>query len=451
MATGQVKWFNDAKGYGFITQEGGEDVFVHYSAIQSQGFKSRAEGDKVEFEVTRGPKGLQAANVRKVQYPSARSRPGPLTGPGVQRSQPTRKVQMLMVRSFTALPLTPASLDAIAAAGYSMPTPIQARAIPPILDGSDLIGCAQTGTGKTAAFAIPTIERLTGAGARALGRPGGGPRALVLAPTRELALQIAETFDTLGRTRGVRTIVLIGGESMGPQLAALRDRPDVIVATPGRLADHLERGTASLGAIRVVVLDEADRMLDMGFAPQVERILRVSPLDRQTLCFSATMPPEVERLVRRHLVRPARIEVGLGARPRAGVTQVLYRADAQRKTPLLLKLLGAERGRTLIFTRTKHRADRVARAVTAAGHRAARLHADRSMSERREALNGFRSGRYRVLIAAMSVAMRTRYRPLRNPLSGARRSTDSEAADIGSSSRRTSPRGASTCPRSRTS
>src|SRR5881296_1080258 len=282
---------------------------------------------------------------------------------------------MLMVRSFTDLPLTPASLDAIAAAGYATPTPIQARAIPPILDGSDLIGCAQTGTGKTAAFAIPTIERLTGAGARALGRPGSGPRALVLAPTRELALQIAETFDTLGRTRGVRTIVLIGGESMGPQLAALRDRPDVIVATPGRLADHLERGTASLGAIRVVVLDEADRMLDMGFAP------------------------EVERLVRRHLVRPARIEVGLVARPVAGVTQVLYRADAQRKTPLLLKLLGAERGRTLIFTRTKHRADRVARAVTAAGHRAARLHADRSMSERREALNGFRSGRYRVLIA----------------------------------------------------
>src|SRR5947199_392946 len=215
---------------------------------------------------------------------------------------------MLMVRSFTDLTLPPASLDAIAAAGYSPPTPIQARAIPPILDGSDLIGCAQTGTGKTAAFAIPTIERLTGAGARALGRPGSGPRALVLAPTRQLALPMAETFDTLGRTRGVRTIVLICGESMGPQLAALRDRRDVIVATPGRLADHLERGTASLGAIRVVVLDEADRMLDMGFAPQVERILRVAPLDRQTLCFSATMPPEVERLVRRHLVRPARAE-----------------------------------------------------------------------------------------------------------------------------------------------
>src|SRR5881296_2242147 len=307
---------------------------------------------------------------------------------------------MLMVRSFTDLPLTPASLDAIAAAGYATPTPIQARAIPPILDGSDLIGCAQTGTGKTAAFAIPTIERLTG---ESLTPPTRGglrpPRALVLAPTRELALQIAEAFDVLGRAQGVTVAVLIGGESMGPQLAALQRRPDVIVATPGRLFDHVERRTLALGTLRIVVLDEADRMLDMGFAPQVERILRVTPLDRQTLCFSATMPPEVERLVRRHLVRPERIEVGLVARPVAGVTQRLYRADAQRKTPLLLKLLGAERGRTLIFTRTKHRADRVARAVTAAGHRAARLHADRSMSERREALDGFRSGRYRVLIA----------------------------------------------------
>src|SRR5256712_4901278 len=352
MATGQVKWFNDAKGYGFITQEGGEDVFVHYSAIQSQGFKSLAEGDKVEFEVTRGPKGLQAANVRKVQYPSARSRPGPLTGRGVQRSQPTRKVQMLMARSFPAPPLTPASLDAIAAAGYATPTPIQARAIPPILDGSDLIGCAQTGTGKTAAFAIPTIERLTGAGARALGRPGSGPRALVLAPTRELALQIAETFDTLGRTRGVRTIVLIGGESMGPQLAALRDRPDVIVATPGRLADHLERGTASLGAIRVVVLDEADRMLDMGFAPQVERILRVAPLDRPTLCFSATMPPEVERLGRPHLSPASAVEVRPLARPPAAVTPVVHPTDAPPKTPVPPEPLPARPGRKLIFPRT---------------------------------------------------------------------------------------------------
>jgi len=186
---------------------------------------------------------------------------------------------------------------------------------------------------------------------------------------------------------------------MGPQLAGLQRKPDVIVATPGRLFDHLERRTLALGTLRIVVLDEADRMLDMGFAPQVERILRVTPLDRQTLCFSATMPPEVETLVRRHLVRPVRVEVGVIAKPVAKVTQMLYKAALQEKTPLLLRLLGEERGQTLVFTRTKHRADRVARAVGAAGHRVTRLHADRSMSQRREALDGFRSGRYRVLIA----------------------------------------------------
>jgi len=304
-----------------------------------------------------------------------------------------------MLCSFIDSPLTPTMRDSIARAGYSTPTPIQAQAIGPILDGRDVIGCAQTGTGKTAAFAIPLLERLTRADSRLAKREGAGPRALVLAPTRELALQIAASFDLLGGAQGVRTLVLIGGESMGPQLAGLQKRPDVVVATPGRLADHLERRSLGLGAVRIVVLDEADRMLDMGFAPQVERILRVTPLDRQTLCFSATMPAEVETLVRRHLVRPVRIEVGVSAKPVAKVTQRLYKAPTQDKTPLLLKLLGEERGRTLVFTRTKHRADRVARAVGAAGHRVTRLHADRSMSQRREALDGFRSGRYRVLIA----------------------------------------------------
>ena len=305
-----------------------------------------------------------------------------------------------MVRSFDDLSLTPAVREAIARVGYTTPTPIQAQAIGPILEGRDLIGCAQTGTGKTAAFAIPTIERLTGEGLTPPTRGGlRPPRALVLAPTRELALQIAEAFDVLGRAQGVTVAVLIGGESMGPQLAALQRRPDVIVATPGRLFDHVERRTLALGTLRIVVLDEADRMLDMGFAPQVERILRVTPLDRQTLCFSATMPTEVAALVRRHLVRPVRVDAGVIARPVARVKQMLYRAQAQEKTPLLLRLLGEERGQTLVFTRTKHRADRVARAVGAAGHRVTRLHADRSMSQRREALDGFRSGRYRVLIA----------------------------------------------------
>jgi ATP-dependent RNA helicase RhlE len=298
-----------------------------------------------------------------------------------------------MIRSFNELSLSAPMLDAVAQAGYTTPTPIQARAIPTALAGRDLIGCAQTGTGKTAAFAIPIIERL------AASRPGANARALVLAPTRELALQIAETFRLLGAARGIRAVTLIGGEAMGPQLTSLTRRPDVIIATPGRLIDHLQRRSAMLGSVRIVVLDEADRMLDMGFAPQVERILAAIPLDRQTLCFSATMPEEVERLVRAHLSRPERIEVGVAAKPVAAVAQRLYATENRDKTPLLLRLLGEDGGQTLVFTRTKHRADRLARAVAAAGHRVTRLHADRTMSQRREALDGFRAGRYRVLVA----------------------------------------------------
>src|SRR5207247_1461129 len=266
-----------------------------------------------------------------------------------------------MIRSFNEMHPSAPMRDAIARAGYTSPTPIQARAIGIALEGKDLIGCAQTGTGKTAAFAIPIIERLCAS------RPGAGARALVLAPTRELALQIAEHFAMLGGARGLRTVTLIGGEPMGPQLAGLARRPDVIVATPGRLFDHIERRSATLSSVRIVVLDEADRMLDMGFAPQVERILAVTPLDRQTLCFSATMPEEVERLVRKHLSRPERVEVGTVAKPVAAVTQRLYATDNREKMPLLLQLLGEERGQTLVFTRTKHRADRLARAVEAAG------------------------------------------------------------------------------------
>ena len=298
-----------------------------------------------------------------------------------------------MTCSFNDLSLSAPMFHAVAQAGYETPTPIQARAIPPALAGKDLIGCAQTGTGKTAAFAIPIIERLGAS------RPAAGARALVLAPTRELALQIAETFATLGAARGLRTVTLIGGEAMGPQLTNLARRPDVIVATPGRLFDHLQRRSATLSSVRIVVLDEADRMLDMGFAPQVERVLAVTPLDRQTLCFSATMPEAVERLVRKHLSRPERVEVGATAKPVATVTQRLYATESRDKTPLLLRLLGLDGGQTLVFTRTKHRADRLARAVAAAGHRVTRLHADRTMSQRREALDGFRAGRYRVLVA----------------------------------------------------
>ena len=236
--------------------------------------------------------------------------------------------------TFQSLKLSPEILADIRRVGFEAPTPIQAQAIPPALAGSDVIGCAQTGTGKTAAFAIPMIERLAGS---------AGLRALVLAPTRELALQIRESFDALAGGNHIRSTVLIGGEPMGPQLEALRRRPDVVVATPGRLLDHLDRRSLSLGSIRILVLDEADRMLDMGFAPQIERILKHVPLDRQTLCFSATMPLPMEQLVRRHMVRPVRVQSGPAARPVEKVSQVVYPLNRDEKTPLLLSLLRGER------------------------------------------------------------------------------------------------------------
>jgi ATP-dependent RNA helicase RhlE len=281
---------------------------------------------------------------------------------------------------------------ALDAAGYRVPTPIQAGTIPAALAGRDVIGAAQTGTGKTAAFLIPLIERLQAAHAG-----GGRGSALVLAPTRELAEQIHGWARRLGGR--LRTALVVGGVAYGPQLSALRGRAAIIVATPGRLVDHLERGTASLTDVQIVVLDEADRMLDMGFKPQLDRIMRVVPAARQTLLFSATLAAEIGALSRMHLRDPVRVAVGPQAVPPSRAKQDVYMVDQQQKTGLLLSLIAGDAGNVLVFARTKHRTDRLTRSVRNAGHAVQSLHSDRSQSQRREALNGFRDGRYRILIA----------------------------------------------------
>jgi len=281
---------------------------------------------------------------------------------------------------------------ALRAAGYRQPTAIQAAAIPAALSGRDVIGAAQTGTGKTAAFLIPMIERLGAARATC---PDAS--ALVLAPTRELAEQTYGWSQRFGS--GLRPTVVVGGVAYGPQLKALRSRPAVIIATPGRLVDHIERGTVVLGGVRILVLDEADRMLDMGFKPQLDRIMRALPTARQTLLFSATMPADLGALARMHLRDPIRVAVGRQAVPPSRAEQDVYVVEHQHKTPLLLSLIAGNDGTVLVFTRTKHRTDRLARSVRNAGHAVQRLHSDRSQSQRREALEGFRDGRYRILIA----------------------------------------------------
>lgn len=293
---------------------------------------------------------------------------------------------------FHTLGLSETLLRDLAAAGFTTPTPIQAQAIPPALGGRDVIGCAQTGTGKTAAFVIPMIERLADL-------PKGQPQALILAPTRELALQILTTIEKLGRSRRVSATLIVGGADMQAQVRGLRQRPDVLVATPGRLLDHMWNGTILLSAIKILVLDEADRMLDMGFAPQINQILDALPEERQTLLFSATLPGDLARLVQASVNDPVRVMVAPPATTADGITQAIHHTSHEAKADLLLELLGADKDTALVFTRTKHRADRLGRMLGGAGHRVAVLHGDRSLSQRRSALEGFKRGTFRVLVA----------------------------------------------------
>ena len=272
---------------------------------------------------------------------------------------------------------------------FVTPTPIQSAAIPLGLDGKDLIGIAQTGTGKTLAFGIPMVQRLKGQRAR----------GLVVVPTRELALQVAETLHRLSRPLRMSTVVLIGGAPMGPQKAALRGDPQMVVATPGRLIDHLEQGSVSLESVRVLVLDEADRMLDMGFAPQINRILRATPRERQTLLFSATMPSDIVEIAMNQMRLPISVEIAPPGTTVEDLTQELMVVKKEGKTPLLLKLLEDYKGTVLVFSRTKHGAKKILRDLLEAGHSAAEMHSNRSLSQRRDALEGFRTGRYRVLVA----------------------------------------------------
>jgi ATP-dependent RNA helicase RhlE len=277
-------------------------------------------------------------------------------------------------------------------AGFIHPTSIQAQAIPHALQGRDVLGCAQTGTGKTAAFVIPMIERLAA-------MPKGQPRALILVPTRELAIQVQGVIDQLGRSMRIFATTIVGGADMQAQVRGLRQCPDILVATPGRLLDHMWNGTVNLAPMQILVLDEADRMLDMGFAPQINQILEAMPEERQTLLFSATLPTDLSQLARSNVKNPVQVMVAPPATTADGVTQEIHHTTHDSKTDLLVSLLGADKDSVLVFTRTKHRADRLGRALGSAGHKVAVIHGNRSLSQRRSALEGFKRGTFRVLVA----------------------------------------------------
>ncbi len=295
--------------------------------------------------------------------------------------------------AFSTLKLHPNLLKGIKELGFIRPTPIQADAIPPALAGRDILACAMTGSGKTAAFLLPILHRL-------IDRPRGTTRALVLTPTRELAAQILEDLNDLAVHTPITGAAILGGVGRGPQEHAFRSGVDVLVATPGRLLDHLRSPYAKLGALEYLVLDEADRMLDMGFLPEIRRVLRHLPARRQTLFFSATMPAPILALTRELLRDPVTVHLDRKAAPAVGITQAVYPVPQELKAALFVALL--KRGdmrEALVFTRTKHRANRLAEHLVRSGVKAERIHGNRSQSQRTEALAGFKSGKYRVLVA----------------------------------------------------
>ena len=290
---------------------------------------------------------------------------------------------------FSGLGIAPALLDVLARLHFKTPTPIQKKSIPIAIEGKDIIGVAQTGTGKTLAFGIPMIQRLNIIKGR----------GLIIAPTRELALQVDEALRKVGSSIGLRTAVLIGGASMGLQVRALQRNPHIIIVTPGRLNDFLQQKMIQLNNVGIVVLDEADRMLDMGFAPQIKKIFAVLPVKRQTMLFSATMPSAILNMARMYMKLPIQIEVAPTGTTVEKVTQEIFVVGQHEKLSLTKKILEQYKGSVLIFIRTKHGAKKLTRAIQSMGYPASEIHSNRTLNQRKEALSGFKMGKYKVLVA----------------------------------------------------
>ncbi len=293
---------------------------------------------------------------------------------------------------FPSFKFNPQVMAGVTAAGYQTPTPIQAQAIPTVMEGRDVMGLAQTGTGKTAAFALPILHKL-------MDGPRGKVRALIVAPTRELAQQINDAFESLGKQCGLRTAVVYGGVGYGGQVQRLRAGVEILVACPGRLLDHLEQGTCRLDGVEVLVLDEADHMFDMGFLPNIRKIVKRLPVKRQTLLFSATMPDDIRKLAQEVLHDPVTIQTS-NTKPAETVAHALYPVPQHLKSALLLELLKhTDTDSVLIFTRTKHRARRVGDQLQKAGFKAISMQGNLSQNRRQEAMDGFRSGKYQIMVA----------------------------------------------------
>ena len=308
-------------------------------------------------------------------------------------SRSTRKI-FILITKFSELTLSPALMARLDANKFEIPTPVQAACIPPAMEGRDVLATAQTGTGKTLGFLIPIAEMLQKVEAR-----GPAAHALILLPTRELAMQVEKAFLAIRSNSSQTVALVVGGLAERSQLEAIRRGAKLIVATPGRLEDYIKRKLIRLDSVKILVLDEVDRMLDMGFQPAIARIATTLPAVRQTLCFSATLEGTVKEVARKYLNNPARIEIGSVLKPAENVELRTFEVEPDKKQELLEHLLGAEQGSFLVFVRTKHGADRVTRRLTRSGHSATQIHGDRSQAQRNQALRSFSEGRHRVLVA----------------------------------------------------
>jgi ATP-dependent RNA helicase RhlE len=391
LLTGTIKWYSRKRGFGFVTPDaGGEDIFVHHSSLPNNYPSPIDTGDRIVFSITHSKKGPAATEIRRLD--EADSAP-------VEQDHD-------QAADFADLNLIDPLLRAVQAAGYVEPTPIQVQAIPHVLAGRDLLGCAQTGTGKTAAFALPILQHLTNTPAtNGQRKQPRAVRVLVLSPTRELAIQIDDSFSTYGRYTDLANTVIYGGVKQGAQVQRLQRGVDILIATPGRLLDLIGQGYVKLNRVEVLVLDEADRMLDMGFIRDVQKIIKQVPDQRQTLLFSATLPTEIVELAARILHNPLEVFVTPEQPTIEAINQAVYMVPQKQKQALLEHLLRDKKiTRVLVFTRTKHAANRVVKHLRQVGIQAEPIHGNKSQGARQTALQNFRDGNTRVLVATDVVA-----------------------------------------------
>lgn len=389
LSNGTIKWYSQKRGFGFVTPDtGGEDVFVHYSSLSQSYQLSVNAGDRIAFHIQQSKKGPAATHIKRLEEELSHSEPASTS------------------KNFADLNLNASLLRSVQEAGYVEPTPIQIQAIPHVLTGKDLLGCAQTGTGKTAAFALPILQRLSGTCPDSnRNRKHPSVRVLVLAPTRELAIQIGESFSAYGCYTGLTNTVIYGGIGQNPQVQVLQRGIDILIATPGRLLDLIGQGYVKLDRVEVLVLDEADRMLDMGFIHDVKRIIKLVPENRQTLLFSATLPPEIVELAERIMHNPVEVSVMPEQPTIEAIEQAVFFVPQKKKQALLEYMLKDKSvTRVLVFTRTKHAANRVVKHLKQAGIQAEPIHGNKSQTARQTALRNFRAGRTRVLVATDVVA-----------------------------------------------